>query len=196
MRPRSKSKRPPSCRSRACITGAPPYDDVVVTTPVTVPYVRYSIRGAHWFLAGALAELLKRSGLGKDKIDGLCVSSFTLAPDTAVGLTQHLGTDVALARPHSDGRRLRHRRVAPRRARGAKRRRDGRRLYRRRHQPHRLVSPESCDLQPVRARRRLSVRLRRRQRELCLSHRLLHADLWRQAPRISASSASPSAPTR
>jgi len=67
------------------------YDDVVVTTPVTLPYVRYSIHGAHWFLAGALAELLKRAGLGKDKLDGLCVSSFTLAPDTAVGLTQHLG---------------------------------------------------------------------------------------------------------
>jgi len=67
------------------------YDDVVVTAPVTLPYVRYSIHGAHWFLAGALAELLKRAGFGKDKIDGLCVSSFTLAPDTAVGLTQHLG---------------------------------------------------------------------------------------------------------
>jgi acetyl-CoA acetyltransferase len=67
------------------------YDDVVVTAPVTMPYVRYSIRGAHWFLAGALAELLQRSGLSKDRVDGLCVSSFTLAPDTAVGLTQHLG---------------------------------------------------------------------------------------------------------
>jgi len=67
------------------------YDDVVVTTPVTVPYVRYSIRGAHWFLASALAGLLKQSGLSKDGIDGLCVSSFTLTPDSAVGLTQHLG---------------------------------------------------------------------------------------------------------
>jgi acetyl-CoA acetyltransferase len=67
------------------------YDDVVVTTPVTVPYMRYSIRGTHWFLGGALAELLKHSGLGKDRIDGLCVSSFTLTPDSAVGLTQHLG---------------------------------------------------------------------------------------------------------
>ena len=67
------------------------YDDVVVTTPVTVPYMRYSIRGAHWFLAGALAGLLKHSGLCKDRIDGLCASSFTLTPDSAVGLTQHLG---------------------------------------------------------------------------------------------------------
>ncbi|MGB6536665.1 MAG: thiolase family protein [Xanthobacteraceae bacterium] len=67
------------------------YDDIAVACPVTVPYVRYSIRGAHWFLAAALAELLDRAGLAKDKLDGLCVSSFTLAPDTAVGLTQHLG---------------------------------------------------------------------------------------------------------
>ncbi len=71
--------------------GRSSYDDVVVTTPVTVPYVRYSIRGAHWFLAGALSETLKQSGLAKADIDGLCVSSFTLMPDTAVGLTQHLG---------------------------------------------------------------------------------------------------------
>ena len=67
------------------------YDDLVVAAPVTVPYVRYSIRGAHWFLAAALAALIKRAGLAKDKLDGLCVSSFTLAPDSAVGLTQHLG---------------------------------------------------------------------------------------------------------
>ncbi|HTV36533.1 MAG TPA: thiolase family protein [Xanthobacteraceae bacterium] len=67
------------------------YDDIVVTCPVTVPYVRYSIHGAHWFLAAALAELLKDAGLGKDRLDGLTVSSFTLTPDTAVGLTQHLG---------------------------------------------------------------------------------------------------------
>jgi len=67
------------------------YDDVVIAAPVTRPYTRYSIRGAHWFLAGALAELMQRTGLAKHEIDGLCVSSFTLAPDTAVGLTQHLG---------------------------------------------------------------------------------------------------------
>ena len=67
------------------------YDDVVIATPVTLPYVRYSIRGAHWFLAGALAGLLEQAGLSKEQVDGLCVSSFTLAPDTVVGLTQHLG---------------------------------------------------------------------------------------------------------
>jgi len=68
-----------------------PYDDVALAVPVTVPYVRYSIRGAHWFFARALAETLRRAGIDKDRVDGLCVSSFSLAPDTAVGLIQHLG---------------------------------------------------------------------------------------------------------
>lgn len=67
------------------------YTGVAVAAPVTVPYVRYSVRSAHWFLARALAGLCERAGLGKNDIDGLTVSSFTLAPDTAIGLTQHLG---------------------------------------------------------------------------------------------------------
>ncbi|HXU40882.1 MAG TPA: thiolase family protein [Burkholderiales bacterium] len=67
------------------------YQGVAVAVPVTVPYVRYSIRAAHWWLARALAEIISRSGLKKENIDGLSVSSFTLAPDTAIGLTQHLG---------------------------------------------------------------------------------------------------------
>jgi acetyl-CoA acetyltransferase len=67
------------------------YDDVVVAAPVTVPYVRYSIRGGHWFLGRALAGLCAAAGIKKEQIDGLCVTSFTIAPDTAVGLTQHLG---------------------------------------------------------------------------------------------------------
>ena len=67
------------------------YAGVAVAVPVTVPYVRYSTHGAHWFLGQVLAEMLRQSGIAKDEIDGLCVSSFSLAPDTAVGLTQHLG---------------------------------------------------------------------------------------------------------
>ena len=39
------------------------YDDVAIVAPVTVPYVRYSIRAAHWFVARALSMLLERSGL-------------------------------------------------------------------------------------------------------------------------------------
>jgi acetyl-CoA acetyltransferase len=67
------------------------YEGVAVAVPVTVPYVRYSIRAAHWWLARCLHGLLDVSGLKKEELDGLSVSSFTLAPDTAIGLTQHLG---------------------------------------------------------------------------------------------------------
>jgi acetyl-CoA acetyltransferase len=67
------------------------YEGVAVAVPVTVPYVRYSTHTAHWFLGQALQALVRESGVPKEQIDGLCVSSFSLAPDTAVGVTQHMG---------------------------------------------------------------------------------------------------------
>jgi len=67
------------------------YEGVVVTAPVSVEYERYSPEPAHWWLARALAGIGEVSGLRAQDIDGLCVSSFTLFPDTAAGLTQHFG---------------------------------------------------------------------------------------------------------
>jgi len=67
------------------------YEGVAVAVPVTVPYRRYSTHGAHWFIGQALEALVAQSGLAKERIDGLTVSSFSLGPDTAVGVTQHLG---------------------------------------------------------------------------------------------------------
>jgi acetyl-CoA acetyltransferase len=67
------------------------YEGVAVAVPVTVPYVRYSTHSAHWFIGHAVDALVKASGVPKAQIDGLCLSSFSLAPDTAVGVTQHLG---------------------------------------------------------------------------------------------------------
>jgi acetyl-CoA acetyltransferase len=79
--------RPNRARSRD-------FREAVLAAPVTVPYVRYSLRSAHWFAARALSKLISDSGLQKSDIDGLSVGSFTLAPDTAIGLTQHLGVTV------------------------------------------------------------------------------------------------------
>jgi acetyl-CoA acetyltransferase len=73
------------------MTGRLSYEGVAVAVPVTVPYVRYSTHGAHWFLGRALDLLVRESGIAKADIDGLTVSSFSLGPDTAVGVTQHLG---------------------------------------------------------------------------------------------------------
>ncbi|QDL37253.1 thiolase family protein [Rhodoferax sediminis] len=67
------------------------YEGVALAVPVTVPYVRYSTLGAHWFIGQALEALVRTGGVPKAQIDGLCLSSFSLAPDTAVGVTQHMG---------------------------------------------------------------------------------------------------------
>lgn len=77
----------------AVIRRAPPrgYENVAVAVPVTVPYVRHSPEAAHWWIARAIGALVNAAGITHHDLDGLAVSSFTLAPDTAVGLTQHLG---------------------------------------------------------------------------------------------------------
>jgi acetyl-CoA acetyltransferase len=67
------------------------YDGVVACAPVTVPYRRYSTNSAHWWVGRALHALVKKATIKPADIDGFCVSSFTIGPDTAVGLTQHFG---------------------------------------------------------------------------------------------------------
>ena len=53
-----------------------PYKDIVLTSPVTVDYVRYSNRSAHWFLAKSLRGVIESAGVDLNEVDGLCVSSF------------------------------------------------------------------------------------------------------------------------
>ena len=67
------------------------YDGVVLACPVSIPYERYSIETAHYWIAKALRATLKAAKLSPKDLDGFSVSSFTLFPDTPVGLTQHLG---------------------------------------------------------------------------------------------------------
>jgi len=67
------------------------YEGIAVCTPVTVPYSRYSLRSAQWFCGRSIAALIQAASIKKDDIDGFCISSFTLAPDSAVGLMQHVG---------------------------------------------------------------------------------------------------------
>jgi acetyl-CoA acetyltransferase len=77
-----------ACQSRPHRAG---YDGAVVAAPVTIPYQRYSIEGAQWWIGRALRALVENAGIGPTDIDGLTVSSFTLAPDSAIGLAQHYG---------------------------------------------------------------------------------------------------------
>ena len=67
------------------------YEGVAVAAPFSMPYQRYSIDTARWWIAKALRGSLDAAGLRPSEIDGFSVASFTLFPDTAVGLTQHLG---------------------------------------------------------------------------------------------------------
>jgi len=67
------------------------YDGVVACVPVTIPYRRYSVNAAHWWIGRALHDLTRGANIRPQDIDGLIVSSFTVGPDTAVGLTQHFG---------------------------------------------------------------------------------------------------------
>jgi acetyl-CoA acetyltransferase len=67
------------------------YDGVVACLPVTVPYRRYSAESATWWVGRALHELVTRAGLKPRDLDGFSLSSFSVGPDTAIGLTQHLG---------------------------------------------------------------------------------------------------------
>jgi len=67
------------------------YEGVAISVPVSWGYRRRANQGAAYFLAGALRELLHRSGLRQSSVDGLAISSFTLAPDNAVGFTQYSG---------------------------------------------------------------------------------------------------------
>src|SRR5581483_5328718 len=46
---------------------------------------------AHWWIGRALHDLTRAADIRPRDIDGLILSSFTVGPDTAVGITQHLG---------------------------------------------------------------------------------------------------------
>lgn len=67
------------------------YEGVALVAPFSTPYQRYSIDTAHHWIATALRGSLRAAGLKPADLDGFQVASFTLFPDTAVGLTQHLG---------------------------------------------------------------------------------------------------------
>ena len=55
------------------------YEGVVVAAPITIPYRRYSINTAHWWIGRAVRGVVMRAGLRPSDIDGLSVSSFTVS---------------------------------------------------------------------------------------------------------------------
>ncbi|MGN7292733.1 thiolase family protein [Rhizobium sp. SAFR-030] len=67
------------------------YDGVVLAVPVTVPYQRYSIETAHWWMGRALRALADGAGISHRDFDGFSTASFTMGPDSAIALTEHFG---------------------------------------------------------------------------------------------------------
>ncbi|WP_425053860.1 thiolase family protein [Psychromarinibacter sp. S121] len=70
------------------------YDGVVVTTPTSVPYQRFSTETAQWWAGAALRGLAEGSGISHREMDGLSLASFGMAPDSAINFAQHAGMTV------------------------------------------------------------------------------------------------------
>lgn len=67
------------------------FDGVVLAVPVTIAYQRYSPESSAWWIGRGLAALAAGSGLSHRDFDGFSVASFSLQPDSTIGLVQHFG---------------------------------------------------------------------------------------------------------
>ena len=65
------------------------YDGIALVTPVSLGYSKVSEHSASWFIGSVLREMIDLAGIDKADIDGLAVSSFSLAPDSVSSLSQH-----------------------------------------------------------------------------------------------------------
>ncbi|MFT7500955.1 MAG: acetyl-CoA acetyltransferase, partial [Rheinheimera aquimaris] len=65
------------------------YNGIALVTPVSLGYSKVSEHSASWFIGSVLREMIDLAGIDKADIDGLAVSSFSLAPDSVSSLSQH-----------------------------------------------------------------------------------------------------------
>jgi acetyl-CoA acetyltransferase len=65
------------------------YAGIALVAPVSLGYTKASEHSASWYIGSVLRELIAAAGITKADVDGLAVSSFSLAPDSASFLTQH-----------------------------------------------------------------------------------------------------------
>ena len=71
------------------------YKNVALVAPVSFGYQRFSEHDASYFIGGTLREMLKEANLKKQEIDGMAIASFSMFPDSAVSLIEHLGMTVS-----------------------------------------------------------------------------------------------------
>ena len=65
------------------------YNGIALVTPVSLGYSKVSEHSASWFIGSVLREMIDLAGIDKADIDGLAVSSLSLAPDSVSSLSQH-----------------------------------------------------------------------------------------------------------
>ena len=71
-----------------------PYSGIALVCPTTLGYSKTSEHSARWFIGSVLRELIAAAGIDKAEVDGLAISSFSLAPDSVSFLTQHFNMSV------------------------------------------------------------------------------------------------------
>lgn len=70
------------------------YSGVAVAVPVSVGYAKKTSHRPAWFIGQVLNSLLEVSGFEKDAIDGLALSSYSNAPDSAAVMAEHFGMEL------------------------------------------------------------------------------------------------------
>lgn len=65
------------------------YQGIALVAPTSFGYAKTSEHGAAWFIGRTLGEMIKTAGIKKSDVDGLAMSSFSLAPDSVISLCQH-----------------------------------------------------------------------------------------------------------
>ena len=65
------------------------YSGIALVTPVSLGYSKTSEHSASWFIGSVLREMIAAAGIAKSDVDGLAVSSFSMAPDSVSFLSQH-----------------------------------------------------------------------------------------------------------
>ena len=71
------------------------FSDAAVTVPVKTPYSRVKAHSSAWYIGQVLKRLLDASGLQKDEIDGLALSSYSNAPDSAAVMAEYFGLELS-----------------------------------------------------------------------------------------------------
>ncbi|MGI9230044.1 MAG: thiolase family protein [Gammaproteobacteria bacterium] len=81
-------------KQKPTTTDTQSYAGVAVVAPYHLPYQKRSNKSATWFIGTVLQKLLQQGAVAKEEVDGLLVSSFTLAPDSVVSLLEHFSMTV------------------------------------------------------------------------------------------------------